>query len=120
MLVKSTVECTPYTAIDGCRIREVLHPAHDAVTLPYSLAVAEVAVDARTYRHRLQQPEVYYLLEGEGRMHVDDESRRVRAGEAVYIPAGSAQWIENTGSVALRFVALVSPPWSLATDERLE
>jgi mannose-6-phosphate isomerase-like protein (cupin superfamily) len=120
MLIKSTIDCVPYTAVDGCAIREVLHPRQDPVDLPYSLAVAEVAVGARTYRHRLQQAEVYYLLEGRGIMYIEHEAREVVAGDAVFIPAGSIQWIENVAATNLRFVALVSPPWSRATDVRLE
>ena len=52
-------------------------------------------------------------------MHVDDEERVIAAGDAVLIPGGAVQWIENVGSDILRFVALVSPPWSAATDARL-
>lgn len=120
MLIRSWRECPPYTAVDGCLIREVLHPAHEALPLPYSLAVAEVAVGARTWRHRLAHDEVYFLLEGCGRMHIDADAREVRAGDAVLIGAGSEQWIENLGQSTLRFVALVSPPWSAAADTRLE
>lgn len=120
MLVKSTAECPPFIAPDGCLIREVLHPVRHGVSLPYSLAVAEVAPGERTYRHRLARQEVYYLLEGEGVMHVDAESRMLAAGDTVLIPAGAVQWIENRGAAVLRFIALVSPPWSAAADERLE
>lgn len=120
MLIKSTDRCIAFTAIDGCRIREVLHPAHDPVPLAFSLAVAEVAVGARTYRHCLVHPEVYYLLEGEGVMHIGEDTRPVRAGDAVYIPAHAEQWIENAGAQTLRFIALVSPPWSMDADRRLE
>jgi len=119
MLTKSTADCVAYTAVDGCRIREVLHPQHDPVSLPYSLALAEVMTGARTFRHRLQCAEVYYLIEGEGRMHIGSETRTVRSGDAVFIPAGSEQWIENIGTQPLRFVALVSPPWSADADECL-
>jgi mannose-6-phosphate isomerase-like protein (cupin superfamily) len=120
MLVRSWSECVPVTAIDGCLIREVLHPAHEPLPLPYSLAVAEVAGGARTLRHRLAHDEVYFLLEGAGRVHVDAETRDVGAGDAVLIGAGSEQWIENLGRTTLRFVALVSPPWAAAADTRLE
>ena len=86
MLVSSTAECPPFIANDGCLIREVLHPAKTGVPLPYSLAVAEVAPGACTRRHRLAQDEVYYLLEGVGRMHIDDQVRSVLVGDAVHIP----------------------------------
>lgn len=120
MLVNSTALCTSFVANDGCLIREVLHPAHHAVPLPYSLAVAEVAEGERTRRHRLAQDEVYYLLDGAGEMHIDGESRRVTKGDAIYIPGGTVQWIENVGPGVLRFIALVSPPWTAISDERLE
>jgi mannose-6-phosphate isomerase-like protein (cupin superfamily) len=120
MLVKKTHECQPYTAIDGCDIREVLHPAHHAVALPYSLAVAEVAPGGRTYRHRLQADEVYFLLAGKGRMHIADETSVLDVGDTVFIPAHAVQWIENIGDGVLRFVALVSPPWESESDQRLD
>ncbi len=120
MLIKKTSRCPPYTAIDGCQIREVLHPSYDSMSLPYSLAVAEVAVGARTYRHRLQADEVYYVLEGTGCLHIDNETAALEPGDAVLIPADKVQWIENTGTGVLRFIALVSPPWTRAGDERIE
>ncbi|MGD9600548.1 MAG: cupin domain-containing protein [Gammaproteobacteria bacterium] len=119
MLIKSTLACAPFIANDGCRIREVLHPSHDPVDLPYSLAVAEVEPGAGTFRHRLRQDEVYYLLAGTGRMHVDLDARIVGAGDVVHIPGGAVQWIENVGAETLRFLALVSPAWTAADDERL-
>lgn len=119
MLVSSTAECPPFIANDGCLIREVLHPAKTGVPLPYSLAVAEVAPGACTRRHRLAQDEVYYLLEGVGRMHIDDQVRSVLVGDAVHIPGGCVQWIENIGRDTLRFIALVSPPWTSEGDALL-
>lgn len=120
MFVKSLSECPPLEANDGCRIFEVLHARNDPVDLPYSLAVAEVAPGERSYRHRLRQTEVYYVLDGRGRMHVDARSREVSRGDAVVIPAGAVQWIENLDEQTLRFAAIVSPPWSAEDDERLE
>lgn len=102
MFTKSLSECVSLIANDGCRVWEILHPKNDAVTLPYSFALAEVAVGEHSYRHRLAQVEVYYVLAGRGLMHVDDETRELAAGDAVVIPAGAAQWIENLGIVVVR------------------
>lgn len=109
-----------FVSNDGCLIREVLHPGRGGPPLPYSLALAEVAPGARTYRHRLKQPEVYYMLAGHGRMHVDAETRDVGPGDAIYIPPAADQWIENCGDVQLKFLALVSPPWRAEDDRRFE
>jgi mannose-6-phosphate isomerase-like protein (cupin superfamily) len=119
MLIKSTAEVAAFTANDGCEIREVLHPVAERLPLPYSLAVAEVVGFGKTYRHRLRYAEVYYMLEGRGLLHIDLEQQVVQPGDAIYIPADSEQWIENLEAARLRFVALVSPPWTAACDQRL-
>jgi mannose-6-phosphate isomerase-like protein (cupin superfamily) len=120
MLIKSLSACPSLLAKDGCRIFELLHMKNDAIELPYSLAVAEIEPGDRSYRHRLRQTEVYYVITGHGRMHVDDEMAEIEGGDAVLIPGGAEQWIENVADHVLRFIAVVSPPWSEADDERLE
>lgn len=119
MLVKNESACPRLHATDGCLIRELLHPANDSVALPFSLAIAEVAPGTHSYRHRLAQTEVYYLLAGTGCMHIDGEQHVVGAGDAILIPPHAVQWIENTGPATLKFVAVVSPPWRSEDDERL-
>lgn len=119
MLIKHETDCMQFTANDGCGIREVLHPKNDPVELPFSLAIAEVAPRSSTYRHRLHQPEVYYILEGRGIIHIDNEANELTVGDAVYIPPARVQWIENTGCGILKFAAIVAPPWQSELDERL-
>jgi mannose-6-phosphate isomerase-like protein (cupin superfamily) len=119
MLVKTMRDCIALTANDGCRLFELLHPKNDDIELPYSLAIAEVEPHQSSYRHRLKQTEVYYVLAGSGLMHIDEETQRIGVGDAVVIPAGTAQWIENPDDQVLRFAALVSPPWRDEDDQRL-
>ncbi len=116
MRVKRTADCAAFTAVDASRLREVLHPRNDGGGLPFSLAVARVAPGQATERHALRGHEVYYLLSGSGRMHVGTDSALVAAGDAIHIPPGAVQWIENLGEEALEFVAVVAPPWC-AEDE---
>lgn len=120
MFVKKTLDCEAFVANDGCQIRELLHPENDAVELPYSLAIATVDVNKQSYRHQLQQTEVYYILQGHGRMTIDSEARDVLMGDAIVVPARATQWIENIGNEALVFAAIVSPPWTEAGDVRLD
>ena len=62
--------------------------------------------------HKLNKSiEVYYILEGEGCMHIDNQDEIVRTGQSVYIPSNSRQWIENIGKEDLKFLCIVSPPW---------
>lgn len=120
MFVKKISDCEEFIANDGCQIRELMHRENDPVELPYSIAIASVEVGKQTYKHRLKQIEVYYILAGQGDMHVGDEAQDVSAGDGILIPAKAVQWIENTGDRPLQFVAIVSPPWRDKDDERLE
>jgi mannose-6-phosphate isomerase-like protein (cupin superfamily) len=54
---------------------------------------------------------VYFILEGEGRMHINDETAILRAGQLVFIPPYATQYIENIGDVDLKFLCIVDPAW---------
>ena len=120
MFVKKLTDCTEFIANDGCRIRELLHPVKDGMEIPYSLAIAQVDMGKTTYKHRLRQTEIYFLLEGSGLMHIDEEIRNVSKGDVIVIPPQAVQWIENTGTGTLVFTAIVNPPWNEQDDIRLE
>jgi len=119
VFVKNISECDEFTANDGCRIKEWLHPKNDAVDLPYSVAIATVDVGEQSYKHKLEQAEVYLITSGQGRMHIDDEEQDVKSGDAIYIEPSRSQWIDNNGKEPLCFIALVNPPWSEEGDVRL-
>ncbi len=120
MFVKKTSECDAFVANDGCTIRELLHPKNDVVDLPYSLVLATVDVDRKSYQHKLEQTEVYHILQGHGRMFIDTEDSEVGVGDVIVIPAEALQWIENIGSEPLVFTAIVNPPWTEDGDVRLK
>lgn len=120
MFIKSINQCTEFVANDGCHIRELLHPKNDAIDLPFSLAFARVEVGKHTYKHRLAQQEIYVIQQGEGLMHIDDETCPVQSQDMIIVPAKTIQWIENSGDEELLFYALVNPPWTEEGDERLD
>jgi len=120
VIVKKESACEQFIANDGCRIRELLHPKNDPIGTGFSLAIAEVAVGGRTVRHRLHQDEAYFIVAGTGIAHVNGERHPVGSGDAVFIPGGDEQWIENSGETMLKFAAIVAPPWRAEDDERLD
>jgi mannose-6-phosphate isomerase-like protein (cupin superfamily) len=119
MLIKRLKGCCEITAGDRTRLRELLHPERDAATIRYSLAVAWIASGQRSQPHRLKTAEVYYLIRGSGVMHIGDESARVAAGDAVYIPPESVQWLENNGEEEIEFACIVDPAWRPEDEEIL-
>ena len=119
MLIKRLKDCRETTAGDRTRLRELMHPARDAVQVHYSLAVAWLAPGQRSQAHALATAEVYYLTRGSGVMHVGEEAAEVTAGDAVYIPPSSTQWLENTGKDGIEFICIVDPAWRPEDEEIL-
>jgi len=120
VIIKDLSNQKEFLSGDHARLRELLNPCHESLALGYSLAHAVVAPGAKTRPHRLRTSEVYYILEGEGRMRIDAESAAVRAGQAVYIPPGAVQWIENGGRGPLVFLCIVDPAWRPEDEEVFE
>jgi quercetin dioxygenase-like cupin family protein len=53
--------------------------------------------------HRHTQAEVYFILDGHGRLVVDGEEQSVEAGTAVFIPGDVEHGIRNDGDAVFRF-----------------
>ncbi|NQV31645.1 MAG: cupin domain-containing protein [Phycisphaeraceae bacterium] len=104
-------DCVEFTAGDHCLLREMIHPDKQNLALRYSLAHATVPAGKSTTPHRLSTSEVYYILQGQGRMHIDDEISDVTVSDTVYIPPHAVQYITNTGEDKLTFVCIVDPAW---------
>ncbi|MDZ7343434.1 MAG: cupin domain-containing protein [candidate division KSB1 bacterium] len=119
MLIKREKNCTEIIANDGCRLRELLHPERDAADISYSLAIAHLDPGKSTYAHYLRQTEVYYIIQGIGRLHIGDEVADGREGDTIVIPVEQKQWLENIGQNVLVFAAIVSPPWRAQDDIRV-
>ncbi|MHB8095303.1 MAG: cupin domain-containing protein [Candidatus Aminicenantales bacterium] len=117
MIVKNLQDCDPFISGDRTVLRELLHPDKDPIAIRYSLAESRLAPGMKALPHRLKTSEVYFILEGRGLMHIDREAREVRSGQAVYIPPGSRQFIENPGDVELVFLCIVDPAWRPEDEE---
>jgi mannose-6-phosphate isomerase-like protein (cupin superfamily)/2'-5' RNA ligase len=113
-------DCDEFVAGDGSVLRELLHPDKTDIAIRYSLAHAVVKPGERTKPHRLKTTEVYYIIEGQGRMHIDAETSEVSENCAVYIPPGATQSIENIGATGLVFLCLVDPAWRREDEETVE
>ncbi len=111
MFIRELKDCEEFTAGDKSILREILHPDKADLRIRYSLAHAVVKPGQTTLKHRLRTSEVYHILEGEGVMHIDTETRHVRPGSTVYIPPEALQFIHNPGSTDLVFLCIVDPAW---------
>jgi mannose-6-phosphate isomerase-like protein (cupin superfamily) len=119
MFIRELKGCDEFIAGDNCVLREILHPDKEKLALRYSLAHAVVKPGDTTWPHRLRTSEVYYIIEGEGTMHIDDSSAPVRPGSTIYIPPLAKQCITNSGKTDLVFICIVDPAWRREDEEVL-
>ena len=119
MLIRRLQDCEEIIAGDSTILREVLRPEPDGLSIRYSLAHARLPAGQASQRHRLSSSEVYYVLEGSGRMHIDDEQEEIGPGDCVYIPPSAVQYVESTGSGDLVFTCIVDPAWRKIDEEIL-
>ncbi len=117
MFIRKLETCEEFKAGDGSLLRELLHPDKADIAIRYSLAHAVVKPGQVTAVHTLKTSEVYYILGGEGIMHINEETAKVYPGNAVYIPPRSRQYIHNTGRTDLVFICIVDPAWRHEDEE---
>ena len=113
-------DCEPFYAGDNTLLREILHPDKAPLNLRYSLAHAVVKPGLTSFLHSLKTSEVYYILQGEGMMHIDDENEKVKPGDTIYIPPKAMQFISNIGNSDLIFICIVDPAWRVEDEIILE
>ena len=105
--------------------REVL----DTTYIAHGGAIAQMVLDQRTLKEigflaiaRLEKgreiephidpmEEIYFLLSGEGEMYVDNETRHVGPGDAIWIPAGFRHGLKNSGDEDCVILVTASPVW---------
>lgn len=120
MLIRDIKTANYFETTDKTTICELLHPhrEEEEVKMDCSIACAILAPGEVSHPHRLKKSgEVYIIMQGKGIMHIDDEQALLEPGKAVYIPPGSMQFIKNVSEEELKFLCVVSPPWTAEDDE---
>jgi len=59
--------------------------------------------------HSHEQEEVYIILSGHGKMHIDDETADVKPGDYVYITSKANHLLENTSDEDMIMVFCYAP-----------
>ncbi len=120
MYVKHFKDLPEITALDGTTLKEFLNPHHQEknLTLGYSLAHATLESKKASQPHRFKEAsEVYYIIKGQGRMHINNTTSKVGPGDVIYIPPQAIQHIENVGEERLEFLCIVYPAWQPNAEE---
>jgi mannose-6-phosphate isomerase-like protein (cupin superfamily) len=73
-----------------------------------TLGVAKLGSGEALHEHRHEQAEIYFVLTGSGVVTIEDESRTVGPGAAVFIPGNALHACENPGATELRVVYVLA------------
>jgi mannose-6-phosphate isomerase-like protein (cupin superfamily) len=111
MDIKNLDQVLPFVTKDGSEIRELLAHRNSAIR-NQSLAEARLPVGASTQEHfHPRAEEIYYLTHGTGKIRIENETREVRAGDAIAIPPGRKHKLWNTGAETLRLLCCCAPAY---------
>ena len=66
--------------------------------------------DSAARHYHAGSDQLFVVLAGEGVMHVDEEARRLRAGDTAVARAGEVHWFENDRDEDFVFVEFWAPP----------
>jgi len=120
MSIKKLDEITPIEAKEGTKIKQIFHPHNTLNGIRYSISQCIVEPGKKSSLHKMTTSEIYYILDGQGSLHVDNESFQVSKDQAIYISPHSKQQIENTGKVDLKILCIVDPAWREEDEILLE
>jgi mannose-6-phosphate isomerase-like protein (cupin superfamily) len=111
MIIKNQKNSTKITGNEGAVIYDLLNPTHVKNEIRYSLVHVNLTCGKSTQSHIMKTSEVYYILEGKGVLHINNEYKNVKVGDAIFVLPDSKQHIENVGSGDLKFLCIVDPAW---------
>jgi mannose-6-phosphate isomerase-like protein (cupin superfamily) len=108
----TNLEAVPsFKTKDGSEIRELLAHRNSSIR-NQSLAEARIHPGDSTqeHYHRIAE-EIYYITRGYGCVRIENETREVKAGDAIAIPTGKKHKIWNTGTETLRLLCCCAPAY---------
>ena len=76
----------------------------------FSLLVNEIIPGSKSREHAHEVEQCWYILNGEGIVHIGDSEYLIKPGNAVFAPIGMRHSVECTGDKPLRYVVVYAPP----------
>ena len=120
MSVRKNSEVETISGNEGTKIKQYFHPHNTLNGINYSLAQFTLEVGKKSLLHKIKSSEIYYILEGDAVLKINEESYQLKKDDSVYVPPMSEQYIENMGSTNLRFLCIVEPAWKPEDEIILE
>jgi len=74
-----------------------------------SIQISEIPAGSEQPVHNHDPEQCYYIIRGKGLMIIEEETKEVHAGDAVYIPSNKKHGIKNLGDGVLEYLTANSP-----------
>ena len=118
MSLRKNFEIDSIQGNEGTKIKQYFYPHNTLNEINYSLAQFTLEPGKKSKLHKIRSSEIYYILEGNGNLNVNEDTYHLEKDDSVYVPPNSKQFIENVGTNDLKFLCIVEPAWK-ADDEIL-
>ena len=105
---------------EGTKIKQYFHPHNTLNGINYSIAQFTLGPRKKSKLHKISSSEIYYILEGSGKLKIDEETHQLEKDDSAYVPPNSKQFIENICSIDLKFLCIVEPAWKAENEILLE
>ncbi|UCG92091.1 MAG: cupin domain-containing protein [candidate division WOR-3 bacterium] len=114
----SKKKSAPRYAREGITSYLLVSPRTSGATyLTTSVVEIEPGGEQKIHHHTPEQ--IYYILEGSGRMTVEDETARVGPGDCIFIPSTTPHGLKNDGNVLLKYFSAAAPSFDREQLEKL-
>ena len=111
MITKKIDEIEAFTGQEGTQIKQIFSPIETNNVIRYSIAHCTINPGNNSKPHIMKTSEMYYILQGNGIIHVGEEQKQVKQNEMVFVPPMSKQFLENNGKIDLILLCIVDPAW---------
>jgi quercetin dioxygenase-like cupin family protein len=91
----------------------------DSTTKNLSVQISTIPKGSEQPIHAHDPGQCYYIIKGTGLMIIEDETREVTSGDAIYIPSNKNHGIKNIGDEVLEYLTANSPVFTKEYEERL-
>ena len=111
MNIKDVEKIEAFSGQEGTKIKQIFSPEDTSNVIRYSIAHCTINPGKISKPHAMKTSEIYYILEGKGIFHIDEEQRKVKKNDAIFVPPNSKQFLENSGEMDLVTLCIVDPAW---------
>lgn len=105
----------PVKRARGARMAVLIGPEQGAPNFVTRRFILAAGARIPAHRHPTIEHE-QVMIRGEMVLGMGDEMRTVRAGDAIYLPAGCAHWYENRAAAEVEFLCVVPNTKEYATE----